>query len=204
MCRSSLFERAGTDLQKPADDEEGCQMSAKLHCLFGIPSSNTGRRILSTHAHARSKIYDLRNYTDKTQWGPFRDDGSMRVDWEMIESQMIILGYNSGLCCPRFLPRFLPPWTKPLQGVVPRKARMMPEYPPKLLYEPDVPLILKDPYMVSGVWARVCLDISMLLKAELVLTTFIRSCASSITTTCITSTSTRTPCESHQTSRALH
>lgn len=160
MCRSSLFDRAGTDLQRPCDDEEGCQMSAKLHCLFGIPSSNTGRRILSTHAHARSKIYDLRHYTDKTQWGPFRNDGSMRVDWEMIESQMIILGYNSGLCCPRFLPKFSPPWTKPFQGVVPQKAKIMPEYPPKLLYEPDVPLALKDPYSVSGIWSRVCLDLS--------------------------------------------
>lgn len=87
----------------------------------------------------------------------------MRVDWEMIESQMIILGYNSGLCCPRLLPKFSPPWTESLQGVVPQKAKIIPEYPPKLLYEPDVPLTLKDPYNVSGVWARVCLNISLLL-----------------------------------------
>jgi hypothetical protein len=142
-------------LQKPADDEEGRQLSAKLHCLFGIPASQTGNRILSTHAHARSKIYDLRNYTDKTQWGPFRDDGSMRVDWEMIESQMIILGYNSGMCCRRFQPKFSPPWTDALQGVVPQKAQILPEYPAKLLYEPDVPLVLRDPYNVSGKWSRV-------------------------------------------------
>lgn len=156
MCRSSLFERAGTDLQKPADDKESRQLSAKLHSLFGIPSSLTGRRILSTHAHARSKVYDLRNYTDKTRWGPYREDGSMRVDWEMIECQMIILGYNAGLCCRRFQPRFSPPWSDPLQGVVPERKKIMPEYPPKLLYEPDVPLRLKDPYGVSGVWSRVC------------------------------------------------
>jgi hypothetical protein len=155
MCRSSLYARAGTDLQKPADDEEGRQLSAKLHCLFGIPSSNTGRRVLSTHPFARAKVYDLRNYTDKTKWGPYRDDGSMRVDWEMIESLMIILGYNAGLCCRRFTPRFSPPWRDVLEGVVPERAKIMPEYPAKLLYEPDVPLMLKDPYNVSGIWSRV-------------------------------------------------
>jgi hypothetical protein len=155
MCRSMLYDRAGTELQRPADDEEGRQLSAKLHCLFGIPSSNTGRRVLSTHPFARSRVYDLRNYTDKTKWGPFREDGSMRVDWEMIESLMIILGYNSGLCCRRFQPRFSPPWSEPLEGIVPERAKIMPEYSVKRLYEPDLPLQLKDPYNVSGIWSRV-------------------------------------------------
>jgi hypothetical protein len=155
MCRSGLYERAGTDLQKPAEDEEGRQLSAKIHCLFGIPSSVIGRRVLLAHPFARSKVYDLRNYTDKTKWGPFRDDGSMRTDWEMIESLMIILGHNSGVCCRRFQRRFSPPWSEPLEGVVPEHAKLMPEYPAKLLYEPDVPLQLKDPYNVSGIWSRV-------------------------------------------------
>jgi hypothetical protein len=155
MCRSSLYERAGSENQRPADDDEGRQLSAKLHCLFGIPSSHIGRKVLLTHPFARSKIYDLRNYTDKTKWGPFRDDGSMRTDWEMVEGLMIILGYNSGLCCRRFQPKYSPPWTQPLQGVVPERAHIMPEYPKMLLYEPDVPLRLKDPYNVSGEWSRV-------------------------------------------------
>jgi hypothetical protein len=152
MCRSSLYERAGTDLQKPADTEDLRQLSAKLHCLFGIPSSNTGRRVLSAHPYARSRVYDLRNYTDQNVWGPFRDDGSMRVDWEMIESLMIILGYNSGLCCRRFQPRFNPPWSDVLGGIVsPFPLRD----PTKMLYEPDIPLAARDPYGVSGVWSRV-------------------------------------------------
>lgn len=88
-------------------------------------------------------------------WGPFRDDGSMRADWEMIESLMIVLGYNSGLCCRRFLHRFRPPWTDPLEGVLPERAKTLPAYPPKLYLEPDIPLQLKDPYNVSGVWSRV-------------------------------------------------
>jgi hypothetical protein len=155
MCRSSLFARAGTSNQKSADDEESRQLSAKLHAMFGIPSSNVGRRVLSTHPYARSRVYDLRNYTDATKWGPYRDDGSMRVDWEMIESLMIVLGYNSSSFCQRSLTRFSPPWIQPLEGVVPERGRIIPDYPPALLQEPDVPLDMKDPYRVEGIWARV-------------------------------------------------
>lgn len=152
---SSLYSRAGTVYQKAADDEEGRQLSAKLQCLFGITSTAGGRRLLSNHAVARSNVYDLRNYTDKTQWGPFRDDGSMRVDWEFVESIMIVLGYSSGLCCRRFLAKFRPPWTSPFEGVVPERAKIMPHYPPSLPLELDVPLNLRDPYNVSGVWSRI-------------------------------------------------
>lgn len=157
MCRSSLYARAGTDQQKPAPDEESRQLSAKLHCLFGIPSSSSlGRRVLGTYPYARSRVYDLRNYTDATKWGPYRDEGSMRVDWEMVESLMIILGYNSGLCCRRFVPRFEPPWNEVLEGVVPEmRAVRVEEYPARLVYEPEVPLRLRDPFGVEGVWARV-------------------------------------------------
>ncbi|KAF1945130.1 hypothetical protein EJ02DRAFT_477172 [Clathrospora elynae] len=155
MCRSSLFERAGKPTQKPANDYESRQLSAKLHSLFGIPSSNVGRRVLSTHPYARSRIYDLRNYSDNTKWGPFRDDGSMRVDWEMIESLMIVLGYNSGLCCRMFLTRFRPPWAEPLEGVISERAQNKHDYWSTLLMEPDIPLESKDPYNVSGEWSRI-------------------------------------------------
>lgn len=155
MCRSSLYSRAGTDYQKPADDEEGRQMSAKLQCLFGITSTSGGRRSLSTHPYARSNVYDLRNYTDKTQWGPFRKDGSMKADWQMIESIMIVLGYSSGLCCRRFQAKFRPPWTDPFEGVIPERARIMPPYPASLPMELEVPMHLKDPYNVSGIWSRI-------------------------------------------------
>lgn len=150
-----MYGRVGRLNVKPVDDVEGQQLSAKLHSLYGIPSSNLGRRVLSTHPYARSRVYDLRNYTDNTKWGPFRDDGTMRVDWEMIESIMIVLGYSSGLCCRRFLQRFRPPWSQPLEGIIPERSKLMPDYPPTLLMEPDVPLQLKDPYNVTGVWSRV-------------------------------------------------
>lgn len=155
MCRSSLFGRMEKCNQKAAADEEGRQLSAKLHCLFGIPGTNAGRRVLQTHPYARSRVYDLRKYSDKNAWGPFREDGSMKVDWEMVESLMIVLSYNSGLCCRRFLHRFQPPWSEPLGGVIPERKGIIPEYTPKLLKEPDVPLHLRDPYDISGIWSRV-------------------------------------------------
>lgn len=155
MSRSSLYTRAGTLNQKPADDEEERQLSAKLQCLFGITSTMGGRRSLQTHPYARSIVYDLRNYTDKNEWGPFRDDGSMRVDWEMLESIMIVLGYSSNLCCRRFLSRFRPPWTNPFEGVIPDRAAILPAYPATLPRELDVPLSLRDPYNVTGVWSRI-------------------------------------------------
>ncbi|KAF1922598.1 uncharacterized protein M421DRAFT_104945 [Didymella exigua CBS 183.55] len=155
MSRSSLYARAGTVHQKPAKDEEGRQLSAKLQCLFGITSTTSGRRSLQTHPYARSMVYDLRKYTDENEWGPFRDDGSMRVDWEMLESIMIVLGYSSNLCCRRFLSRFRPPWTHPFEGVIPERASMLPPYPTALPREINVPLRLKDPYNVTGVWSRI-------------------------------------------------
>lgn len=156
MCRSSLFGRVGKLNQKAANNKEDRQLSAKLHCLFGIPSTNAGRRVLSTHPHARSRVYDLRNYTEETAWGPFRDDGSMKVDWEMVESLMIVLGYNSGLCCRRVLHSFRIPWLEPLQGVIPERAQLTQNSSQLLLMEPDIPLSMKDPYNVTGVWSRVC------------------------------------------------
>jgi hypothetical protein len=77
----------------------------------------------------------------------------MRADWEMLESIMIDLAYNSDICCPRFLPAFKPIWSEPFGGVI--KSSIRPAYPPTLLMEPDIPLVLKDPYNISGIWHRI-------------------------------------------------
>jgi hypothetical protein len=153
MYKSSLYERAGTESQTAAEEDDDRQLSAKLHCLYGVPMGPVGRRSLATHPYARSRVYDLRNYTDNTKWGPFRNDGSMRVDWEMMESVMIILGYNSGVCCQRFIHRFKPIWSTPFGGIA--RCPLSDAYPPSLPLEPDIPLDLKDPYGVSGIWFRV-------------------------------------------------
>ncbi|PNS18742.1 hypothetical protein CAC42_5281 [Sphaceloma murrayae] len=43
---------------------------------------------------ARAKVYDLREYTAASLWGPFKGDGSQEVDWEKMEAIMVLLGYN--------------------------------------------------------------------------------------------------------------
>lgn len=155
LYRSSLYRHAGTDAQNAAVNQEDRQLSAKIHCLYGIPDTTAGRRALSTHHFARSRVYDLRNYTDLNQWGPFLNDGSMRVDWEAIESLMIDIGYSSGLCCPRFLPKFRVPWSKPFEGVVKERDNVLKTHPSNLLQDPEIPLDLKDPYGVSGFYSRI-------------------------------------------------
>lgn len=161
MCRSSHFSRAGTSTQKPAEDEEGRQLSAKLHSLFGFPNSKGfpqskagGKNVLFTQPYARSRVYDLRNYTDKNKWGPFRKDGSMRVDWEMIESIMIVLGYNSFFSLQTLSNRLQLPWLDSLEGIIPDMGIDQSNYI-ALLQEPELPLDMKDPYRVQGIWSRV-------------------------------------------------
>jgi hypothetical protein len=153
LYRSSLYKRAGTESQQAAEEEEDQQLSAKLHCLHGMALGALGRRSLSTHPYARSRVYDLRNYNDKTKWGPYRDDGSLKVDWEMLESIMIDLGYNSDICCPRFMPRFKPVWSDPFGGVIRDSVRA--DYPINLVKELELPVDLRDPYNISGIWHRV-------------------------------------------------
>jgi hypothetical protein len=152
LFRSSFYRQAGTTLQVPAKDVNEQQLSAKLHCLYGAPLSVEGRRSFSSHPIARSRVYDLRNYTEKTRWGPFRKDGSMKADWEMIEAIMIVLSCNSNLCCDRY--RLLKPvWGEPFVGI--RRNTVIQEYSPSLLIEPDIPLDMKDPYDVTGSWIRI-------------------------------------------------
>ncbi|USP79455.1 uncharacterized protein yc1106_06729 [Curvularia clavata] len=162
MCRSSLWSRMKTAKYKPADNEEGRQISAKLLSFFGFPPSNVGKKGLPTHSYARSRVYDLRNYTDKNKWGPFRNDGSMRVDWEMIESIMVVIGYNSlfGVTTlPQALPyRLQPPWFQPLDGLIPDIKDPLENGQRDyiaLLQQPDLPLDMKDPYRVQGIWSRI-------------------------------------------------
>lgn len=72
------------------------QMSAHLHCLYGMPGGRTGTTTTDEKMYpfACSKVYDLRECTDKTGWGPFRADGSGRVDWEKVEAVLLVLREN--------------------------------------------------------------------------------------------------------------
>ncbi|PVI02811.1 hypothetical protein DM02DRAFT_612616 [Periconia macrospinosa] len=155
LSKSSLYARGGTSTQKAASTEEQRQLSAKLHCYYGIPDTPAGRRTLSTHPYARSRVYDLRHYTTQNGWGPYLSDGSMRVDWEMIEALMVDVAYNSGMCCRRLLTRFRLPWSEPFEGIVHEPNANEPKHPLGIPKQIDAPLDSRDPYGVSGIWSRI-------------------------------------------------
>lgn len=193
LCSSSLFERAGDKFQEPAETEELRQLSAKLHCYFGVPidelpqrsfrsmfasrhptldlelkpsaCTRSQSRNLTTHPFARSKVYDLREYTDDTLWGPFMDDGSGRVDWEKVEAIMIVLGYNLNKFYRRSEGRFPQIWKDEWTGATPYSYRSEPRPAPVKDVEQDeetlkirelaLSLDAQDPYGVTGSWMRV-------------------------------------------------
>lgn len=166
------------------------QLSAKLHCLYGVPIdvnwkvSDRSETLDATESmeavtkiykcinpYARSRVYDLRRYTEQTFWGPFVDDASEHVDWEMLESIMVVLGYNLGMFSERTRGLFGPVWDKPFEGAVPGSFVPPPKdepfcskhtrhdsglaETPALSKEPSLPLDARDPYGITGTWRRV-------------------------------------------------
>uniref|UniRef100_L2FU06 F-box domain-containing protein n=1 Tax=Colletotrichum fructicola (strain Nara gc5) TaxID=1213859 RepID=L2FU06_COLFN len=151
LCRSFIFERARSEVRPiriPEKPKEEHQQSAKLHCLYGRPILNCGRtRSSRVYPYACSKVYDLRQYTPRTKWGPFMDDDTDRVDWEKVEAILIVLGSNirsQNLTAKVFSNL----WERPFVGswagsYVPAPNRGIQD------------LDLKDPYGVAGTWLRV-------------------------------------------------
>lgn len=144
----------GNDDDDDDDDQTKThQRSAQLHCLYGTPIQNVGRlRSERTYPFACSTVYDMRGHTARTRWGPFRDDGSGRVDWEKVEAVMIVLGYN--IQSKRFVAKlFSDVWSTPFSGSWARSymPTPAPSPPPELSS-----LELSDPYGVTGTWYRVC------------------------------------------------
>ncbi|KAL8716983.1 MAG: hypothetical protein Q9225_005733 [Loekoesia sp. 1 TL-2023] len=145
------------------------QLSAKLHCLYGVPiqhlprlSSNSRHNLrankgVKLHPFARSLVYDLRQHSEHSLWGPFRLDGSQNIDWEKLEGLMMILSYN----ILRFADRYsthdlalIPPWDEPFVGATPYSLWLPPRSPD--IEQPlPLPIELQDPYNVTGVWMRV-------------------------------------------------
>jgi hypothetical protein len=187
LCSSALFDRAGGEEHVPANTEELRQTSAKLHCMYGVPideiparplfriwhtdsqtSSASFTRVRTrpkpTHTFARSKVYDLRQYTEATLWGPFRDDGTQRVDWEKIEAIMVVLGFNLRKFTEKSDGRFPMIWDEPFVGASPNSYMTAPkvtgptaELDLDLLKIRELALNLNalDPYGVTGTWMRV-------------------------------------------------
>ncbi|KAF4342215.1 hypothetical protein FBEOM_3857 [Fusarium beomiforme] len=149
---SSLFSRlrrqpTRDSISAPTSCDDGCrtlqQKSAHLHCLYSRPILNVGRlRSMKTYPYACSKVYDLRQFTQNTGWGPFKDDGTFTVDWEKVEAILIVLGHNIGT--RRLIARiFAEVWDSPFSGSF-RNSFMAP--PPRDISS----LEARDPYGVTG------------------------------------------------------
>lgn len=155
LSRSFLFERVRREMHKPVRYDSSrakeYQKSAKLHCLYGKPILTIGRlRSKKTYGYACSKVYDLRQYTEETKWGPFMGDGSGRVDWEKVEAVLITLAFN--LHTKRLMSGdFKEIWDNPYAGAWSGSyagAMGKPKAEPSSLE-------LQDPYGITGTWYRV-------------------------------------------------
>ncbi|RYO77957.1 hypothetical protein DL764_010161 [Monosporascus ibericus] len=158
LCRSFIYQRARAELKyrifssPPLDDH---QKSAHLHCLYSVPMlyahpESHRTRSSKMSPFACSKVYDLRQYTEDSMWGPFMDDGSGDVDWEKMEAIMIVLGANLKQFGLNKFPICKTVWDRPFPGVWRGGYRPLSTSD----REPE-PLELQDPYGVSGTWLRV-------------------------------------------------
>ncbi|KAK0630645.1 hypothetical protein B0T17DRAFT_489098 [Bombardia bombarda] len=151
LSRSFLFERARGETNRFQDPpKEEHQQSAKLHSLYGMPLLKHGRtRSSRLYPFACSKVYDLRQYTRNTRWGPFMNDGSDRVDWEKVEATLLVLRNNIKNKSLDTFPIFSNLWNVPFAGSWTKS------YVPFPIDRERTDLELEDPYDVSGTWLRV-------------------------------------------------
>lgn len=115
-------------------------------------------------------VYDLRNYSDNTKWGPYLPDGQASVDWEKIEAVMLVLGHNMHAFTRQTHGMFPKIWSEPFEGITPNSYVDDGKY--KKPKEEDIdagklwdvnsesvrrPVAkgLVDPYNVTGTWTRV-------------------------------------------------
>ncbi|KAJ9149030.1 F-box domain-containing protein [Pleurostoma richardsiae] len=157
FCNSTLFERARGSFKsiyhRPLARKltpEARQQSAKLHCLYGMAVLSHGRtRSSRMYPFACSKVYDMREYTPLTRWGPFADDGTDSVDWEKVEAILIVLRANIRSKGLDNFPIFTNFWNTPFPGSWPNS------YLPLPLVREISALDAQDPYDVAGTWLRV-------------------------------------------------
>ncbi|CAK7228008.1 hypothetical protein SCUCBS95973_006737 [Sporothrix curviconia] len=164
FCGSFLFDRIRNSphsaengqLPLPEKPRPIHQASAELHCLLGavvLQYALGPRTVISAYPYAVSKVYDMREYSRASLWGPFMSDGSGNVDWEKVEAIMLVLRYNlrrKGYLRYDVVSAY---WNRTFVGSSPGSfrplIRKMEELP-----DDTVPLDKLDPYGVTGTWMR--------------------------------------------------
>lgn len=171
-CQSSVYTRARLPLTPHAEISyppfADRQASAKLHVFHGAPIWRTPRLLFAdVYPYAISRVYDLRNYTEQTLWGPFLPDGQATVDWEKMEAAMIVLGQNVTEFAFQSTGILSPLWYHEWDGVAPGSFTNRP-FPRPL---ETTQLSFKDPYNVTGSYLRVnCLPLPVIDLSPLMLT----------------------------------
>jgi hypothetical protein len=131
------------------------QLSAKLHCLYGVPIETFRHALRNSRSYpsACSKVYDLRNYTESTMWGPFMGDGSHAIDWEMVEAIMVILAHNLRMFSVRTNGICRAVWSTPWAESVPGSYESLQSGSAYEMTPTELDAL--DPYGISGTWMRV-------------------------------------------------
>ncbi|KAK0109673.1 hypothetical protein ONS95_002354 [Cadophora gregata] len=172
--RASLSPHAATHSHPPLPSLPHRQASAKLHVLYGKPILLPRRTHFNTpYPYAVSMVYDLRNYTEATMWGPYMGDGQASVDWEKLEAVMLVLGHNvesfRASIGEQMLPRGLV-WKEGWKGAQPYSYRSV-DIAGEDSDEEEVveevedgdgdgeegegSEVVEDPYNITGTWMRV-------------------------------------------------
>ncbi|KAJ5053998.1 uncharacterized protein L3040_000286 [Drepanopeziza brunnea f. sp. 'multigermtubi'] len=182
LCHSSTWDRARLLNLNPLYETPFAvrQASAKLHVLYGKPllkptrnAQRKGPTVDLTPNHkdpypyAVSKVYDLRNYTEETMWGPYLADGYASVDWEKLEAVMLLLGYNAEVFKESVGENMLPAgfsWDEGWAGATPGSYRSTDIYGSSQVEEfeeviegegDEATEPVVDPYNIGGTWMRV-------------------------------------------------
>ena len=69
--------------------EEENQLRARLHVYYGMIVEDLDEGGI---VRARSYVYDMRNYTRDSYYGPFIRDGSAKVNWVHLEAIQMVMG----------------------------------------------------------------------------------------------------------------
>jgi hypothetical protein len=152
FCRSMLLTANPNLTPESFYSEAERQASAKLHCYYGVPVTLDPSHYHRPYHYAMSIVYDMRNYTDLSLWGPFKPDGEATVDWEKVEAIMIILGHNLKCFDDQTGRRLKPLWNTPWAGAQPDSFQSVGLIDPKT---PLPPVNESDPYNITGSWMRV-------------------------------------------------